>query len=63
MVITASYEELNVLIFGRMWAVPEAKDMSRLRGVSDEKLQLVSDDCDPKVVSTKFQDLVFLFGD
>lgn len=38
---------------GRMWAVPEAKDISRSRGFADEKLQLVSDDCDPKVVSTK----------
>ncbi|XP_042028507.1 probable beta-1,3-galactosyltransferase 2 isoform X2 [Salvia splendens] len=39
----------GMLFTDRMWAVPEAKDMSRLGGVSDEKLQLVSDDCYPKV--------------
>ncbi|KAG6393750.1 hypothetical protein SASPL_144319 [Salvia splendens] len=39
---------------GMMWAVPEAKDMSRLGGVSDEKLQLVSDDCYPKVKDVKW---------
>ncbi|XP_042030379.1 probable beta-1,3-galactosyltransferase 2 [Salvia splendens] len=39
----------GMLFTDRMWEVPEAKDISRLRGVSDEKLQLVSDDCDPKV--------------
>lgn len=36
----------------RMWAVPEAKDMSRSRGTADEKFKLESDGCDPKVVST-----------
>ncbi|XP_047955162.1 probable beta-1,3-galactosyltransferase 2 isoform X1 [Salvia hispanica] len=44
----------GMLFTDRMWAVPEAKDMSRLRGVSDEKLQLVSDDCDPKVKDVKW---------
>ncbi|KAL2227935.1 UNVERIFIED_CONTAM: Pentatricopeptide repeat-containing protein, mitochondrial [Sesamum indicum] len=38
----------------RMWAVPEAKDISRSTGrVAEEKLKLVSDDCDPKVVNMK----------
>ncbi|XP_042028506.1 probable beta-1,3-galactosyltransferase 2 isoform X1 [Salvia splendens] len=44
----------GMLFTDRMWAVPEAKDMSRLGGVSDEKLQLVSDDCYPKVKDVKW---------
>ena len=35
-----------------MWAVPETKDLSHSTGGPDEKHNLVSDGCDPKVVST-----------
>lgn len=34
-----------------MWAVPEAEDLSQSTGVLDEKSNLVSDGCGPKVVS------------
>ncbi|KAL8462520.1 hypothetical protein ACS0TY_033523 [Phlomoides rotata] len=39
----------GMLFTDRMWAVPEAKDMSQSRRTADEKLKLVSDGCDPKV--------------
>lgn len=35
-----------------MWAIPETKDLSHSTGGPDEKPNLVSDGCDPKVVST-----------
>ncbi|KAL0353654.1 UNVERIFIED_CONTAM: putative beta-1,3-galactosyltransferase 4 [Sesamum angustifolium] len=38
----------GMLFTDRMWAVPEAKDISRSTGTEDEKLQLVSDGCGPK---------------
>lgn len=34
-----------------MWAVPEAEDISQSTGVPYEKSNLVSDGCDPKLVS------------
>ncbi|KAL0399212.1 UNVERIFIED_CONTAM: putative beta-1,3-galactosyltransferase 4 [Sesamum radiatum] len=43
----------GMLFTDRMWAVPEAKDISRSRGTEDEKLQLVSDGCGPKLKGVK----------
>lgn len=34
-----------------MWTVPEAQGITRTGGTDDEKLNLVSDGCDPKLVS------------
>lgn len=35
----------------RMWTVPEAKGLSKT-SLEDEKLKLVSEGCDPKIVSS-----------
>ncbi|KAL0362838.1 UNVERIFIED_CONTAM: putative beta-1,3-galactosyltransferase 2, partial [Sesamum calycinum] len=43
----------GMLFTDRMWAVPEAKDISRSTGTEDEKLQLVSDGCGPKLKGVK----------
>ncbi|XP_047973260.1 probable beta-1,3-galactosyltransferase 2 [Salvia hispanica] len=39
----------GMLFTDRMWAVPETKDLSHSTGGPDEKHNLVSDGCDPKV--------------
>lgn len=39
----------GMLFTDRMWAVPEAEDLSQSTGVLDEKSNLVSDGCGPKV--------------
>ena len=35
----------------RMWAVPEAKGISRSTRIEEEKLKLVAEGCNPKIVS------------
>ncbi|GFP79110.1 probable beta-1 3-galactosyltransferase 2 [Phtheirospermum japonicum] len=43
----------GMLFTDRMWTVPEAKDVSHSTGITDEKLKLVLDECDPKVKDIK----------
>ncbi|KAL5972595.1 hypothetical protein ACLOJK_039400 [Asimina triloba] len=42
-----------------MWTVPEAKDPIRINGTEDEKMKLIADGCNMKIVST----LSFIHGD
>ncbi|THG00324.1 hypothetical protein TEA_030048 [Camellia sinensis var. sinensis] len=43
----------GMLFTDRMWAVPEAKDISRRMGIEDESLKLVSEGCDPRIKHEK----------
>lgn len=38
----------------RMWTVPEPKGITRTTAMEAERLKLVSEGCDPKVVSISF---------
>ncbi|KAF9589265.1 hypothetical protein IFM89_022183 [Coptis chinensis] len=42
----------GMLFTSRMWTVPETKDLTRTTGSEDDKLRLVLDGCDPRIVST-----------
>ncbi|KAI8010974.1 putative beta-1,3-galactosyltransferase 2 [Camellia lanceoleosa] len=43
----------GMLFTDRMWAVPEAKDISRRMGIEEESLKLVSEGCDPRIKHEK----------
>lgn len=43
--------DILMCIYFRMWAVPEAKGISRSTRIEDEKLKLVAEGCNPRVVS------------
>lgn len=43
--------DLLISCYFRMWAVPEAKGISRSTRIEDEKLKLVAEGCNPRVVS------------
>lgn len=47
-----------------MWTVPEAKGLSKT-SLEDEKLKLVSEGCDPKIVSsnTILRNIIFTLPD
>ncbi|XP_059662476.1 probable beta-1,3-galactosyltransferase 2 [Cornus florida] len=43
----------GTLFTDRMWTVPEAKGVSRTEGVEDERLNLISEGCGPKMKDVK----------
>ncbi|KZV56402.1 putative beta-1,3-galactosyltransferase 2-like [Dorcoceras hygrometricum] len=45
----------GMLFTDRMWAEPEAKDISRSTGAGEENLSLVSDGCDPTAKDVKVE--------
>ncbi|KAK1360821.1 Hexosyltransferase [Heracleum sosnowskyi] len=44
---------VGMLFTDRMWAVPEAKEISRSTRIEDEKLKLVAEGCNPRVDKAK----------